>query len=67
MSSSSESTKLEHEGAFIEYPGSNKLKDKKVLVTGGEYASPYYTEICLTNWLTESQFRDWKVNCHSDG
>ncbi|KAJ5235478.1 uncharacterized protein N7469_004646 [Penicillium citrinum] len=36
MASSSESTKLEHEGAFVEYPGSNKLKDKKVLVTGGD-------------------------------
>ncbi|OQE28850.1 hypothetical protein PENSTE_c003G05614 [Penicillium steckii] len=36
MASSSESTKLEHEGAFIEYPGSNKLIDKKVLVTGGD-------------------------------
>lgn len=49
MALSSESTKLEHEGAFVEYPGSNKLKDKKVLVTGGEYASPYYPEIFLTN------------------
>jgi hypothetical protein len=39
MASSSESTKLEHEGSFIEYAGSNKLKDKKVLVTGGEYVS----------------------------
>lgn len=37
MASSSESTKLEHEGSFIEYAGSNKLEDKKVLVTGGEY------------------------------
>ncbi|KAJ5386254.1 hypothetical protein N7509_008795 [Penicillium cosmopolitanum] len=36
MASSSESTKLEHEGSFIEYAGSNKLEDKKVLVTGGE-------------------------------
>ncbi|KAJ5989246.1 hypothetical protein N7481_004456 [Penicillium waksmanii] len=33
---SSESTKLEHEGSFIEYAGSNKLKDKKILVTGGD-------------------------------
>lgn len=51
MASSSESTKLEHEGAFIEYPGSNKLIDKKVLVTGGEYASPYYPKnLLLGGW-----------------
>lgn len=33
----SEPTKLESEGEFIEYVGSGKLKDKKVLITGGEY------------------------------
>lgn len=32
----SESTKLESNGQFIEYVGSGKLKDKKVLLTGGE-------------------------------
>jgi hypothetical protein len=37
MASSSESTKLEHGGAFIEYAGSIKLKDKKTLVIGGKY------------------------------
>lgn len=35
----SESTRLESEGEFIEYVGSGKLKDKKVLITGGEYVS----------------------------
>lgn len=47
MASSSESTKLEHEGAFIEYAGSGKLKDKKVLVTGGEYVSSWIDFIIL--------------------
>ena len=37
MLPASESTKLEGEGTFVEYTGSGKLKDKKVLVTGGEY------------------------------
>jgi hypothetical protein len=32
----SESTKLESAGGFVEYVGSGKLKDKKVLITGGE-------------------------------
>lgn len=37
MSPTSESTKLEAECRFVEYIGSGKLTDKKVLVTGGEY------------------------------
>lgn len=37
MSPPSESTKLESSGETIEYVGSGKLKDKKVLITGGEY------------------------------
>ncbi|OXV05493.1 hypothetical protein Egran_06739 [Elaphomyces granulatus] len=32
----SESTNLESTGQFIEYVGSGKLKDKKVLITGGD-------------------------------
>lgn len=40
MAPSSESTKLESEGKFVEYVGSGKLKDKKVLITGGEYVFP---------------------------
>lgn len=32
----SESTKLEHADGFVEYVGSGKLKDKNVLITGGE-------------------------------
>lgn len=35
----SEPTKLEDCGDFVEYVGSGKLKDKKVLITGGEYVS----------------------------
>lgn len=37
MKPSSEATKLESSGTFVEYVGSGKLKDKKVLITGGEY------------------------------
>lgn len=39
LAPSSESTKLEASGGFIEYVGANKLKDKKVLITGGEYGA----------------------------
>ncbi|BAE62831.1 unnamed protein product [Aspergillus oryzae RIB40] len=31
-----EATKLESSGTFVEYVGSGKLKDKKVLITGGD-------------------------------
>jgi hypothetical protein len=37
MAPPSESTKLESSGGMVEYVGSGKLKDKKVLITGGEY------------------------------
>lgn len=37
MAPTSEATKLESEGGFVEYVGCNKLKDKKALITGGEY------------------------------
>lgn len=33
----SEATKLETTDGLVEYAGSGKLKDKKVLITGGEY------------------------------
>ncbi|OKL63652.1 hypothetical protein UA08_00077 [Talaromyces atroroseus] len=36
MQPASESTKLEHTDEFIEYVGSGKLKDKNVLITGGD-------------------------------
>jgi NAD(P)-dependent dehydrogenase (short-subunit alcohol dehydrogenase family) len=36
MKPQSESTKLESEGQFVEYVGSNKLRHKKVLITGGD-------------------------------
>ncbi|EEH37707.2 general stress protein [Paracoccidioides lutzii Pb01] len=36
MTPQSESTRLESAGAFVEYVGSDKLKDKKVLITGGD-------------------------------
>ena len=37
MAPPSEATKLESRGHFVEYVGSGRLKDKKVLITGGEY------------------------------
>ncbi|KAM5474318.1 hypothetical protein MauCBS54593_001892 [Microsporum audouinii] len=36
MAPTSESTKLESSEGFVEYVGSNKLKDKKVIITGGD-------------------------------
>ncbi|KMU72786.1 oxidoreductase [Coccidioides immitis RMSCC 3703] len=36
MTPTSEATKLESEGRFVEYVGSNKLKGKKALITGGD-------------------------------
>ncbi|KAF3480373.1 general stress protein 39 [Arthroderma uncinatum] len=36
MAPTSESTKLESSGGFVEYVGCNKLKDKKVIITGGD-------------------------------
>lgn len=39
MAPASEATKLESSGTFVEYVGSGKLKDKKALITGGEYVS----------------------------
>ncbi|KAE8148331.1 hypothetical protein BDV25DRAFT_141905 [Aspergillus avenaceus] len=36
MAPPSEATKLESSGSFVEYVGSGKLKDKKVLITGGD-------------------------------
>jgi hypothetical protein len=36
MNPPSEATKLESAGEFVEYVGCGKLKDKKVLITGGE-------------------------------
>jgi hypothetical protein len=40
MAPSSEVTKLDGSDGPTEYIGANKLKDKKVLITGGEYV-PY--------------------------
>jgi hypothetical protein len=35
----SESTKLESGEGFVEYVGAGKLRNKKVLITGGEYVA----------------------------
>lgn len=36
MQPASEATKVETPDGLVEYAGSGKLKDKKVLITGGE-------------------------------
>lgn len=36
MQPPSESTRFEGENGFVEYIGTGKLQDKKVLITGGE-------------------------------
>lgn len=36
MAPPSEASRLESSAGFVEYVGSNKLKDKKALITGGE-------------------------------
>lgn len=46
MSPASESKMLEGEGSFIDFVGSGRLKDKKVIVTGGEYV--------LESWFADS-------------
>ena len=37
MNPTSEATKLEGPGKFLEYTGVGKLRKKKVIITGGEY------------------------------
>lgn len=41
MQPSSESTRLEGPGQFRGYAGVGKLRDKKVIITGGEYVCPH--------------------------
>jgi hypothetical protein len=36
MAPTSEATKLEGDGRFVEYKGVGKLREKKVFITGGE-------------------------------
>lgn len=47
MQPPSESTKFEEAGGFVEYVGTGKLKDKKVIVTGGEYVYYVYIALCV--------------------
>lgn len=39
MAPPSEVTKLDSSEGLVEYVGANKLKGKKVLITGGEYVT----------------------------
>lgn len=45
MAPPSESTKLESSGRLVEYVGSGKLKDKKALITGGEYVQGQFGQM----------------------
>lgn len=40
MQPKSESTRLEGPDGLVEYRGSNKLENKKAIITGGEYLPP---------------------------
>lgn len=42
MQPKSESTRLEGPNGLEEYKGSDKLKDKKAIITGGEYRNIYH-------------------------
>lgn len=52
----SESTKLEAAGAFVEYVGSGKLKDKKVLITGGELVVSFLNSYLTFHYIMSSLF-----------
>lgn len=45
----SEPTKLESSGTFIEYAGSSKLRNEKVLITGGEYAILFRQDVTIAD------------------
>lgn len=45
MNPTSESTKLEGPGKFLEYTGVGKLRKKKVIITGGEYVFPFLAHL----------------------
>ena len=52
MAPPSESSRLESSHGFVEYVGSNKLKDKKVLITGGELVADLFFFASLGSQLT---------------
>lgn len=52
MAPPSESTHLESSTGFVEYVGSGKLKDKKALITGGEFVSSYSQDLARERILT---------------
>ena len=47
MNPTSEATKLEGPGEFLEYTGVGKLRKKKVIITGGEYVLPFLKYLVL--------------------
>jgi hypothetical protein len=51
MAPPSETTRLESSAGLVEYVGSNKLKDKKALITGGELVA-YVLHLSLAYLLT---------------
>lgn len=65
MAPPSESTKLESSEGLVEYVGSGKLKDKKVLITGGEYVLK--EEYSCRAFADNVQLRNRSISCHSHG
>lgn len=56
MNPTSESTKLEGPGKFLEYTGVGKLRKKKVIITGGEYVFPFLDIDRIVVWLRDHRF-----------
>ena len=54
MEPTSEATKLEGPGRFLEYKGVGKLRGKKVLITGGEYVPLSNTFASVLRFALES-------------
>jgi hypothetical protein len=64
MAPPSEVTKLEGSQGFVEYTGADKLKDKKVLITGGEYV---YNLVDFPTYANIKKLRHWSVSLGFDG
>lgn len=68
MNPTSESTKLEGPGKFLEYTGVGKLRKKKVIITGGEYVFPFLAHLIsnidrIWRWLRDRRFSVNTVAC----
>ena len=64
MEPTSEATKLEGPGHFLEYTGVGKLRGKKVLITGGEYVLTVDLRYLLSIHFSKLSFL-FGLLCHS--